>query len=219
MTDNVRLLPHGNVAFPPEERSLRKAWGITFDPVIGTFGFLLPHKGIIELLQAVKLLRREFPGLGLLAQAALHRDPTSRQFETEVRDTIERLGLGSCVLLSTNFVAPEEAALFLQLSDAVVLPYKKTAESASGAVRFALATGRPVITTGAAIFGDVAESTFQVRSNDPEDVATAIRTVLTDEVLADDLSEKARQHVEATSWEHVAEQYVGLLKNLLTSNR
>jgi glycosyltransferase involved in cell wall biosynthesis len=219
VSDNVRLLPHGNVAFPPEERSLRKAWGITFDPVISTFGFLLPHKGIIELLQAVKILLAEFPCLGLLAQAALHRDPTSQQFEAEVRKTIERLGLGSCVLLSTDFVAPEEAALFLQLSDAVVLPYKKTAESASGAVRFALATGRPVITTGAAIFGDVAESTFQVGSNDPEELAIAIRTVLTDHALSNDLAEKARQQVAATSWGRVAEDYMAFLQSLLTSNR
>ena len=218
VSDNVRLLPHGNVAFQPEERSLRKAWGLTFDPVIGTFGFLLPHKGIIELLQAVKLLQSEFPGLGLLAQAALHRDDISRHFEVKVRETIEELDLSSSVLLSTDFVAPEEAALFLQLSDIVVLPYKTTAESSSAAVRFALATGRPVITSGSAIFGDVAESIFQVPSNDPEDLAIAIRTVLTDQALTNHLAEKARLHVEATSWTRVAEEYVGLIKDLLTSN-
>ncbi len=211
VSDNVRLLPHGNVAFHPEERSLRKMWGITLDPVIGTFGFLLPHKGIIELLQAVKLLKREFPDLGLLAQCALHRDDISRHFEERVRETIEQLDLRSSVLLSTDFVAPEEAALFLQLSDIVVLPYKTTAESSSAAVRFALATGRPVITSGSAIFGDVAGSTYKVSSADPEELANAIRTVLTDQALADELTTEARRHVEATNWELVAKHYIALL--------
>ncbi len=219
VSGNVQLLPHGNVAFLPEESSLRNTWGITFDPVISTFGFLLPHKGIIELLQALKLLRKDFPGLGLLAQAALHRDHVSREFEATVRQTIEQLGLSSSVLLSTDFVSPEEAALFLQLSDIVVLPYKKSAESSSAAVRFALATGRPVITTGAAIFGDVAASTFQVTSNDPEELAVGIRAVLTDHVLANDLAEKARRQVEATSWGRVAEDYLAFLQNLLTAKR
>jgi glycosyltransferase involved in cell wall biosynthesis len=210
--NNVRILPHGNLVYPPQERSLRREWGITLDPLISTFGFLLPHKGILELLEAVKILRQESPNLGLMAQCALHRDGISRELESVVRQRIVDLGLGNAVLLSTDFVAPEEAMLFLQLSDIVVLPYKETRESSSASVRFALGSGRPVITTKSAIFTDVTGSVYQAESPHPEHLAEAMRTILNDPSRAQCLSQKALSFVESTSWARVAERYAKLVR-------
>jgi len=211
ISENVRLLPHGNLVFPPQDRGLRKHWGITLEPVISTFGFLLPHKGMLELLEAVKVLRQEFPNLGLMAQCALHRDGISHDFEKIVRQRIAEMKLDESVLLSTDFLAPEEAILFLQLSDLVVLPYRETRESTSAAVRFALASGRPVITAKSGIFADVSGTTMQVDSSRPEDLIVAIRTLLTDNSRAEELSRKARDFVEATSWDRVAREYVEIV--------
>ena len=211
IADNVRILPHGNLVYPPQDRALRKEWGITLDPVISTFGFLLPHKGILELLEAIKILRHEFPNLGLMAQCALHRDGISHAFEPVVRQRITELGLEKCVLLSTEFVESDEAMLFLQLSDLVVLPYKQTRESSSASVRFALGSGRPVITTRNPIFTDVSGGVLQVESSRPGDIAAAVRTVLCDSRLAGDLAQKAVTLAESTSWTSVAEQYYKLL--------
>lgn len=211
ITDNVEILHHGNLVYPSQDRGLRKEWGITFDPVISTFGFLLPHKGILELLEAVKLLRNELPNLGLMAQCALHRDAISHDFEPVVRQRIRDLGLEECVLLSTEFVAPEEAMLFLQLSDLVALPYKDTRESSSASVRFALGSGRPVITTKNPIFTDVGGSTLEVETYRPEALAAAIRTILNDPTLARDLARKATEVAESTSWKNIAKRYIDLL--------
>jgi len=217
ITRNVKIVPHGNLVFPQEDRSLRKQWGVTLNPIVGTFGFLLPHKGILELLEAVAMLRLEFPNLGLLAQCALHRNPVSIEFEQTVRERIAELGLENCVLLSTDFLPPEEAALFLQLSDLIVLAYGPTAESSSAAVRFALGAQRPVITTAGAIFADVAGSTLQIKSNSPKEIATAIRNVLTDASLAERLARKAHAFVQETSWDKVSADYIALLESLSPS--
>ncbi len=211
ITENVQILPHGNLVYPPEDRAMRKKWGITLDPVISTFGFLLPHKGILELLEALKILRQEFPDLGVMAQCALHRDGISREFEHVVRQRIVDLDLQNCVLLSTDFVTPDEALLFLQLSDVVVLPYKTTRESASGSVRFALGSGRPVITTKSPIFTDVSGGVMQIESSRPDDIATAVRTILTNSRLAEELAQKASKLAESTSWKRVGEQYAQLV--------
>jgi glycosyltransferase involved in cell wall biosynthesis len=161
-------------------------------------------------LEAVSLLRAEYPHIGLIAQCALHRDNISREFEPVVRERIRQLGLDAHVLLSTEFVSPEEASVLVQLADVLALPYSATGESISGAVRFALGAGRPVITTRSDIFRDVAESTFQIESNRPEEIAAAIRTILADPGLGKELGRKARCQVEAASWERVAEQYIQL---------
>jgi glycosyltransferase involved in cell wall biosynthesis len=211
LSENLRVLPHGNVVFPVEDRSLRQRWGLTLDPVIGTFGFLLPHKGLLELLEATYLLRCEFPHIGIMGQCALHRDGISAEFQQKVRARIRELGLEDCILLSTDFVEPEEAALFLQMSDVIVLPYGPSAESASGAVRFALSAGRPVITTSGNIFRDVAGTTLQIGSNAPSEIASAVRSVFSDPQLADQLAGKARAFSEETSWNRIAKRYAAML--------
>jgi glycosyltransferase involved in cell wall biosynthesis len=214
VTQHAHILPHGNPVYPSLDRSLRKQWGIDLNPVISTFGFLLPHKGILELLEAVQILRAEFPDLGLMAQCAMHRDRISHAFEPVVRRRIVELGLEDCVLLSTTFVAPEDAMFFLQLSDLVVLPYKNTQESSSASVRFALGSGRPVITTKNPIFTDVSGSTMQVETTRPEDLAAAIRMVLVDRSLAEKLASKASEFAESASWARVSEHYIDLLETL-----
>jgi glycosyltransferase involved in cell wall biosynthesis len=215
VTNNVHVIHHGNILFRQEDADIRQELGVPFSPAIGTFGFLLPHKGILELLRALHILRREFPNIGLVAQCALHHDPISRQFEQTVRKTIDDLGLGSAVLLSTEFLSAEEAVLFLQMADVLALPYGKTKESSSAAIRFAIAAGRPVVTTEEGIFEDVREATYQIPHNDPELLAQALRRVLTDEALAHQLSERARQFARKASWQNVAAGYLDQLQQLL----
>jgi glycosyltransferase involved in cell wall biosynthesis len=213
--ENVCVFPHGNVVYPVEDpRTVREACGVPFDPLIGTFGFLLPHKGLLELLAAVKELQDDYPRLGLIGQCALHRDEISYRFEDTVRERIKKLGLSSSVLLSTQFVEPEEAVLFLQMADLLVLPYKETVESTSASVRFGLATGRPVITTNIDIFKDVAPAIYRIPSCDPREIANAIRAVLRDGVLAEKLAQQARHYTQATSWRRIAELYSDVIHSL-----
>jgi glycosyltransferase involved in cell wall biosynthesis len=218
LNDNVKVIHHGNITFPEENRAIRSALGINFQPVIGTFGFLLPHKGILELLRAVCILRGEFPNIGLVAQCALHHDPISREFEKDVRQAIRDLSLDDNVLLSTEFLSPEEAVLLLQMADVIALPYGKTRESSSAAVRFAIAAGRPIITTDQEIFADVRSVTYQIADNDPDHVAEAIHAVITENSLSERLSESVRRFSQEASWPRVAETYIAQLRGLLHNN-
>jgi glycosyltransferase involved in cell wall biosynthesis len=118
------------------------------------------------------------------------------------------LKLSDAVMLSTSFVEPEEAALFLQLTDVIVLPYQGTRESSSASVRFALGSGRPVITTTNAIFSDVSESTLQVESSSPTGLANAINNVMRDSALAERLAKQAFKQAKASSWHSVANYYL-----------
>jgi glycosyltransferase involved in cell wall biosynthesis len=214
LTENVRILPHGNVVPAQDGTHLRRELKITFKPILGTFGFLLPHKGILELIEAMNLLRDEMPGIALFAQCALHQNPISQEFEEQVRARIRILGLERKVFLSTAFLQSEEALEFLQLADFLVLPYKESPESTSAAIRFALACSRPVITTKCGIFEDAADATYQIDSNEPQQIAAAIRRLVRDRKLSDQLAASARKHVEATNWSTVAKQYLDLLRSI-----
>ena len=68
LVDNVSVIPIGASTPPPvSPHEVRSALRLGARPIIGTFGFLLPHKGTLELLDAVDRLREEFPDVLLLA--------------------------------------------------------------------------------------------------------------------------------------------------------
>jgi O-antigen biosynthesis alpha-1,2-mannosyltransferase len=121
-------------------------------------------------------------------------------------------------LLSTEFLSPEEAVLLLQMADVIALPYGKTRESSSAAVRFAIAAGRPIITTDQEIFVDVRSLTYQIPDNEPRHLAEAIHAVITESSLSERLRESVRRFSEEASWPRVAETYIAELRGLLQKN-
>jgi hypothetical protein len=100
--DSVEVVAHGATApSPAASAQVRCAAGFGDRPIIGTFGFLLPHTGFIELLEVVARLRHEFPGICLLAPCARHRDEDTG-FEAAVGAKIDALGLQANVVLITD---------------------------------------------------------------------------------------------------------------------
>jgi len=135
---------------------------------------LLPHKGIDELIDAMRHLQRR----GLEPQLALYTpsvdDARSTAAAATCRARIEDYGLAGCVTLDTAH-HPEEALIArLAAADLIVFPYQHTGESASGAARLALAAGRPVATTPLPIFADIAPVSATLPGTTPVDLAEGI---------------------------------------------
>ncbi len=204
LSDNVRVV-HQGTATPPTVRSaeVRAAAGLGSRPVLGTFGFLLPHKGTLELVRVVDTLRSEFPDICLLALCARHPD-ASPGYEDLVRAEIECRGLQQNVVLVTDYLPDETARAILRAADAVVLPYSPTQESSSAALRFVLPVERPIIATDLPIFEDCREALFAVDPKDPPALEDAIRRVLLDPELQRDLSERAATAARRFRWSRIA---------------
>ena len=68
LVDNVAQIPHGFPAAPAYDQKLVKRFLGMRDayPLIASYGFLLPHKGITELIIAFGLLRADYPDAKLL---------------------------------------------------------------------------------------------------------------------------------------------------------
>ena len=152
--------------------------GLGDRPVIGTFGFLLPHKGTLELVEAVDSLRTEFPDIscspcapgtriGVLTRT--RSDPsgdrdqgTRRQRHADNRLPPRRDEPGSCCGASTS----------------IVLPYHDTGESSSAALRFILPLERAVVVTDQPIFADARHVVEVAEAGNPRGIEQAIARVL-----------------------------------------
>jgi glycosyltransferase involved in cell wall biosynthesis len=205
LAENVVVLPLGSLP-PPDVRpvEVRNALRLGNRSVIGTFGFLLPHKGTLDLLEAVACLRTTVPGICLLALCARHPDPSSAEYEKKVRAEIEARALQENVLLITDYLPDDVARAILRGVDAIVLPYRQTEESSSAVLRFVLPLERPVIATDLAIFADSREALSVVDTADPMKIAEAIRDVLSDAEYRDELVSRASRVAQRYRWRRVA---------------
>jgi glycosyltransferase involved in cell wall biosynthesis len=170
---------------------------------VGTFGFLLPHKGTLELLRAVDALRAEFPDILLLALCARYPDIISEDYEIQLRTEIASRGLDDNVILITDYLSDEAARGLLRAADVIVLPYRETGESSSAALRFILPLGRAVVVTDEPIFADSRDALLMVDPSDPLGIESAVRRVLIDTDLQDRLAAQSATYAHRVRWGRV----------------
>jgi hypothetical protein len=121
--------------------------------------------------------------------------PESADTVRRLRSEVQRLGLEANVQLHTDFFDDDACFELLSEGDLIVNPYQTTGESASGAVRYGLAIGRPVAVTPLSIFDDLGDAVFRMPGTSPADLARGIAQTL-DQLSAK--SETARR-VEASA--------------------
>ena len=181
-------------------------------PVIGTFGFLRPHKGLLELIDAVSILRAVFPGLRLLAQTALYPSADSAAYLQKVTQRIDALALADAIALDHGFRDIDEVITALAAVDVVVLPYARSDEGSSAAAAAALAARRALITTSAPIFDELRGVAYRAEDNSPPVLAAAIGTVLSNDALCGHLGRRSGRYADSHVWGAVARQFLDLVE-------
>ena len=215
----LRLIPLGQLAMPETPVEVRRnQLSIDEHPVIGSYGFLLPHKGVKETIMAMPYILEKYPDALYMPICALYPKPESEAYYRECQDEVERLNLNEHVKLVTDFLSNDKSMAYLQSCDVISFAYGYTEQSASGAVRFGFAASRPVLTTKQAIFDEFKDFAYQIVSNEPHAIAEEILKIL-DQKNAERNEErlkKQKQYIRERSWFETAktfyELYVKCLK-------
>lgn len=173
--ENVAIFPHGVLDWPDPAPAAR---GPRF--TIASYGFFLPHKGLPQLVEAVALLAGAGRDVHLKMVNAEYPIPESAALVAQVRQQIAALGMEGRITLDTGFLDDQDSLGQLSGADLIVFPYQDTGESASGAVRYGLATGRPVAVTPLAIFSDVNRAVFRLPGQTPAELAGGIGQLIDD---------------------------------------
>ncbi|MGY4517265.1 glycosyltransferase [Lysobacter sp. HA18] len=176
IVENVALFPHGVL-----DAATRPITPLGTKFTLATYGFFLPHKGLPEIVEAVALLARQGHDVHLRMVNAEFPDPSSREHIALVRSRLQALGVRNRVRMETEFLSDAESLEALAEADAIVFPYQRTGESASGAVRYGLAVGRPVLVTPIRIFDDVRSATFSLPGTTAAEIAAGIEAFMSEQ--------------------------------------
>jgi glycosyltransferase involved in cell wall biosynthesis len=202
VNENVILLAHGVIDRPTLNMdAARSLLGLSdFSPVIGTFGFLLPGKGLTELIHSFALILRNYPAAYLLMLNADYPTAESQEQRERCEALVRLLEIEGHLSQINEFLDIEEMLFLLSACDAIVFPYQHSEESASGAVRLGLAAGRPVLTTPLPIFADLSKIVCQLPGTAAADIAEGILSLLDDEERKIEILQRQRDWVRANSW-------------------
>jgi O-antigen biosynthesis alpha-1,2-mannosyltransferase len=144
------------------------------NPVLGSYGFFLPNKGLIELIMATAILRDNNLNFRLRMVNAAHPSTVGAEMIRVAEQTIDKLQIADAVEMHTEFLPDQEGLELLSSCALVVNPYQNTAEPISGSVRNCLASGRPVAVTPNKLFDDIGDIVFKLPGFGSESIAQGI---------------------------------------------
>jgi glycosyltransferase involved in cell wall biosynthesis len=171
---NVSLFPHGVL-----DVALRAPTATEGSPpLICTYGFCLPHKGLIELVEAIGLLHERGTPVRLRLVNAEYPAAVSSELVAQIKQRVSELALEDLVEAHHDYLADEQSLHLLQDADLIVYPYQQTQESSSAAVRLGLATRRPVAVTPISIFDDLGVIVHRLPGTAPQELAQGIAALL-----------------------------------------
>jgi glycosyltransferase involved in cell wall biosynthesis len=158
LIDNVVYLPHGVVPF---QKKIANQVSKTF--TFATYGFLLPHKGIEIVLEALNLLVKDgVIDIKLILVNSIYDAEISKNIAKNIRQYIIDNNLNDFVDIHFDYLKDEDSLKILSMADVILFPYQQTNESASGAVRRALCSGAIVAVTPLQIFDDVKDIVINI---------------------------------------------------------
>jgi glycosyltransferase involved in cell wall biosynthesis len=214
ISGNVVHIPHAAMPFKgtPKNRVFTPGRELR----LGTFGFLLPHKGLETSLAALHSLNYRGIPASLTALCSLHPDPTSAQTHERINDMIGRWNLSSLIHLDTGYKTVEEIHTDLSDVDILLLPYAQTEESSSGVLAMLLGIGKPIIATDLDIFSGSRDALKLVPAPaKDDDVTSAIVELINDPAKMRELGRKAHQRALDISWGAIGRETFHLYRSLL----
>lgn len=182
-------------------------------PVIASTGFIRPHKGLPQLIEALPLVQLHYPGTRLLLQCSLYPS-TDSQLEYELcRKRVHELGLEKWVEFDTEFRPIEEVHRRLADADLAILPYGPSNEGGSAAAATVLASGVPLLVSQSRVLDEVASGSERLADTEPLTIAETVCRLLDQPTEYDELARRTIAYANAHSAAGISKQLLQLLRS------
>lgn len=213
----ISVVPHGAI----DHGARRPAGRGTERPLVLTWGLLGPGKGVewaIDAMPGLRDLRPRYLVIGRTHPKVAQRDGES--YREGLRRRVAARGVGDLVELADRYLGVAELADLVQRADVVLLPYDSREQVTSGVLNEAVAAGRPVVSTAfphaVELLGD--GTGLVVPQRDPAGLESALRRVLGEPGLADELAGRAARKAPDLLWGAVAGRYREIAESLISAD-
>lgn len=205
-TAAVHVIPHGCLPqrdLRIDSLSAKGRLGLPPSSVLVTmFGFVGGYKGHDIAVRTLARLPERFH---LAICGGAHPESNDRAFATVLR-LVKKLGLDQRVTI-TGWLPEETAGLYAAATDVCLAPYRDDTLSASGAITWALASGRPIVASKIPAFQGICREQPCMLLATPgmiDEIAWAVEKLVAEPDFSHGLVTAARRYTETHSWQETA---------------
>ena len=218
----IAVIPHGAPDRPLHPTGpMKKHLGFDGRDVVLTFGLLSPNKGIESVIRALPRIAAARPDVLYVVVGATHPHMIAHEGEA-YRESLmalaHTLGVIDNIRFVNAFVDAEQLLDYLTSADVYVTPYLNKAQVTSGTLAYAVALGKPVVSTpywhAEELLGDgVGDLT---PFNDSDAIAEMVTRLLNDDVLRRKQAKRAYERGRESIWARVGERYLEVFEDART---
>ncbi|MBI4720768.1 MAG: glycosyltransferase family 4 protein [Chitinivibrionia bacterium] len=214
--NKIVVIPHGIHDVPFVDPSYYKdQFSVEGRRVLLTFGLLHRNKGIEYMLQALPPVVARHPKTMYVVLGMTHPNVLRHEGESyrlSLQRTVRELGLEQHVLFHPRFVELNELLEYLGAADICVTPYLNLDQITSGALAYAMGSGKAIISTP---YWHAEELLADGRGvlvplQDSKALTDAVMSLLDDEVALSAMRKKAYTYSRHMVWSNVARAYINL---------
>ena len=214
-SDQILVVPHGVPDRPLTDTALLKPrFGFDGRKVLLTFGLLSPNKGIETMIRAMPAIAAADSSALYVVLGATHPHLVAREGEVYRESLIAlaaELGVADHVRFIDGFLEQELLLEYLAAADVYITPYLTEAQITSGTLSYAVALGKPVVSTpywhAEELLADGVG--MLVDFGDSAGFAKAVSGLLADPDRLESHRQRAWAIGRSMTWEKLAEAYMG----------
>ncbi|PWN67687.1 glycosyltransferase [Chryseobacterium oncorhynchi] len=207
-SDKITVIPHGTHLLPFIDKvSLKTKYGFKDKKVLSTFGLLGSGKNIETTLEALPEIISQNPDVMFLIIGKTH--PTIIKNEGEkyrdyLQKTIKRLHLEMHTCFINQYLPLDELLDYLQLTNVYLFTSKDRNQAVSGTFSYAISCGCPIVSTPIPHAIEVLkeDTGIIIDFEAPEQLATAVNSLLKNENVQEKLRSKSLEKMAPTAWEN-----------------
>lgn len=187
-----------------DRSSARQELGYSADAqIVLFFGLIRPYKGLMDLIEAMKLLPKR---ISLLIVGECYSD------RSEIQKTITTEELSGRVKWVDEFVPDNQVAKYFLASDVVTLPYRHATQSA--VAQIALAFGKVLVLTDTGGLSEIVDHGSTGFLAEPRSPLSISKSIISGIELSTDLNLRERINKKASefSWTAYARRLMDRLK-------
>ena len=209
----VHIIPRGVPDLPyVDAESVKPSVGVAGRRVLLSFGLLGPSKGYELMLEALPAVVKAVPTTRYVILGATHPELLRTQgdvYRTRLTTMVRKLKLTDHVQFVDKFVGRLELGRWLEAADVLVTPTPASDKIGSGTLPYAMAAGRPVVSTPSAYASEMLADGrgLIVPDGDPRLLAEAIIALLGDPERREVMARTAYAHGRSMTWSQVGAVY------------
>ena len=223
VTTPTSVIQHGMPHIEPRgRRRLKEKLGLAGRHIIATFGLVGPGKGLEYVIEAMPWVAQRHPDALYLIAGQTHPELLrlrGEEYRNKLVDMIEGFDLEDNVAFLNQYLRQKDIIELLLATDIYVTPYLDPNQITSGTLSYALGAGKAVVSTpylhAKEALAD--ERGLLVDFRDPDQISTAITSLLDDPDLKRRLEHDAYAYANEFTWPKTGSRFVEVMRELVAS--